>query len=481
MNGFRTWNIGLAKRKIIQILAMGRTMVVLALLSILLFVVLGIGGLAEQKLNSSPVSSMKGLAASLSSGFFTELLGMEVPHLKAKQTEDTEVFSAQNMSNFVFQLLTNVNPADPKSLVAREVPGLGTGGPILLRGASGTQTPTAPEDYRTDIPEEQKDGGIQAPDSGSGNGNASPSDSANGGKAGAANGDGNTGAAGAGNGANGSGNGNDGAAGSGSAGTGAGGDKSGSTGGKSGSGQTADNEPKAVMIYHSHPHESYNPLLNSKSDNPSSADPAKNVGLVGDLISAELEKKGVGAFHDFEDYMKTVKGYNYNYSYKYSRVTVKEALAEYNDLHYFFDIHRDSQSYGKTTATIGGVSYAQVYFIIGHGNPDWRKNEAFANRIYDRLEKSYPGLSRGIWGKTNAQGNGEYNQSLSPNSVLIEVGGIDNTKEELQRTAKVLADVIADIYFEDQKAEKANAVPVDSGTQVNAKNGTKTNEGAGHS
>ncbi|MNR15935.1 Stage II sporulation protein P (SpoIIP) [compost metagenome] len=105
---------------------------------------------------------------------------------------------------------------------------------------------------------------------------------------------------------------------------------------------------------------------------------------------------------------------------------------------------------------MNGVTYAQVYFIIGHANPNWRKNEAFASRIHSRLEKAYPGISRGIWGKTSAQGNGEYNQSFSANSVLIEVGGIDNTKEELERTSKILADMIAEVYWSDQKAKKVD-------------------------
>ncbi|MNJ73036.1 Stage II sporulation protein P (SpoIIP) [compost metagenome] len=73
------------------------------------------------------------------------------------------------------------------------------------------------------------------------------------------------------------------------------------------------------------------------------------------------------------------------------------------------------------------------------------------------MEKTYPGLSRGIWGKTASQGNGEYNQSLADNSVLIEIGGIDNSKEELARTSKVLADILAELFWESQDATKADA------------------------
>jgi len=65
-------------------------------------------------------------------------------------------------------------------------------------------------------------------------------------------------------------------------------------------------------------------------------------------------------------------------------------------------------------------------------------------------------LSRGVWGKTAANGNGEYNQSVSPGSVLIEIGGVDNTLEECYRTADALAKIIAEMYWNDEKAIKAD-------------------------
>ncbi|AWB45435.1 stage II sporulation protein P [Paenibacillus sp. CAA11] len=417
MNGFKAWNVGKLRRKSFQVLAMGRTLLILAFMSLILFIMLGLGGVAEKNFNTSPVSSMKGLASTLNSRFFVSMMGMEVPHLQEPE-ESQHTFDGKKMTNFVFQLLTNVNPQDPKSLVAREVPGLDSSLPILLRGGTSGEAPTAPEDYRPLPADTVKSG--QKGETGSSGQDKSTTDSSSPGTK--------------------------------SADPKAGEDNQGS---QSQEGAVKQKQ-KSILIYHSHPHESYNPLLGSNSANPSSAAKSKNVGMVGDFLAKELEKKGVGALHSFEDYMSSVKSYNYNYSYKYSRVTVKEALAQHEDLDYFIDIHRDSQRHKKTTITIDGVSYAQLYFIIGHGNPNWRKNEAFANSIHERIEKAYPGLSRGIWGKTSSQGNGEYNQSLSPNSVLIEIGGIDNTKEELERSSKVLADIIAEVYFKDQKAKKAS-------------------------
>ena len=84
-------------------------------------------------------------------------------------------------------------------------------------------------------------------------------------------------------------------------------------------------------------------------------------------------------------------------------------------------------------------------------NKNWKKNEAFANQLQEALDKKYPGIAKGIYGKTTANGNGEYNQSIAADSVLIEVGGVDNTLQESYRTVDALADVISDLYWKDEK------------------------------
>ncbi|MBE0339551.1 stage II sporulation protein P [Paenibacillus sp. 23TSA30-6] len=409
MKKIQTWNVGRWRRKGLEILAMGHTLVLLIMGSALLFVVLGLGGLAENRLQTSPVSSMKGFAGSVSSGFFADMLGMEVPHLAQKKQQSS--LSGEQWSPFVFQMLTGTNPQDPKSLIAREIPGMSAGTPVLLRKGSGNNKVEAPIDYQPDQGTTDAPGGPDASTNPPNNGSTT-TDLPTTPEADPAQED----------------------------------DPS----------DTAVKGAKRILIYHSHPREAYNPLLSKTSSNPNSGSKSANVSRVGDFVKKRLEKQGISTLHENKDYAKTVQNYNWNYSYKYSRETVKEALAGNKSLTYLLDIHRDSQRHGKTTATINGLSYAKVYFIIGHDNKNWRKNEAFAARIHEKLEKSYHGVSRGIWGKDGGKGNnGEYNQSLSSHSILIEIGGIDNTEEELKRTSDVLADMIGEVYWEDQKAQKA--------------------------
>ncbi|WP_379135071.1 stage II sporulation protein P [Paenibacillus sp. sgz500958] len=441
---FRLWNIGRLRAKLLDVLSLGKTMLLLAGGSLVFFILLGAGGMAGQQLNSSPIPSMKGLATSLSSGFFMEILGMEMPHLP--QGEKFSALSGEKVTSFVFQLLTSVNPHDPKSLLSREVPGLAADDPVLLRNASGGSG-DAPADYHPGTDElalddennpdnsnqvaddPQATETVQQPE-------ATPEpDSAGAGTNGAQENPGNSNA--------------------------------------------QDLAVKKILVYHSHPREAYNPLLGSDSENPSSALPSKNVMLVGRYLADRLEKRGIGTVHSQEDYATKMEDYNWNFSYKYSRQTIKAAFTQNESMNEMIDIHRDSQGHAKTTTVINGESYAQVYFILGHANTNWKKNEAFANQIHQLLETKYPGISRGIWGKAANKGNnGEYNQSLSPNSVLIEVGGIDSTAEELKRTAEILGDAIADVYWSSHEAEKANADAGQSGSDSAVQKDAKGSEGA---
>ncbi len=81
-----------------------------------------------------------------------------------------------------------------------------------------------------------------------------------------------------------------------------------------------------------------------------------------------------------------------------------------------------------------------------------KKNEAFASQIHEALEAKHSGISKGIYAKTS-QGNGEYNQSFSPNSILIEIGGPYNSLEECYRTADVLASAVAKVIMNAEKVD----------------------------
>lgn len=204
---------------------------------------------------------------------------------------------------------------------------------------------------------------------------------------------------------------------------------------------------KAVLIYHTHNRESWLPELKGVTNPDFALDQNKNITLVGERIKQKLEKRGVATLHSDKDYPASVKDFKYPSSYKYSKKTVQEAFSSHPNINYLFDIHRDSQKRSKTTKRINGKDYAQIYFVIGEKNPNWEKNLKFTKKIHDQLNAKYPGISKGIYQK-NANGNGEYNQSMNPNSTLIEIGGVENTLAESYRTADLLAEVVSNIYYD---------------------------------
>lgn len=214
------------------------------------------------------------------------------------------------------------------------------------------------------------------------------------------------------------------------------------------SGSSSQSKGGGVYIYHTHNRESWKSVAGSKSG--SSVDDAKtNITLVGQELGRILRQKGVPAITADDDVAGrlVLKNLSYTEAYSESRKTIQKAQRLDPDLSYFFDIHRDADvPYSQTTATIKGKKYARILFVIGTGNPRSEDNTAFAEELNRLLEKKYPGLSRGVLVKSAHHGNGEYNQSLSPNSLLLEFGGVNNTLEENKRTAAAFADVFAHYY-----------------------------------
>ncbi|HEY0827567.1 MAG TPA: stage II sporulation protein P, partial [Bacilli bacterium] len=107
-----------------------RIFAMLSVVTFFFFVLLGLAGLIQSKIPASPGFSMKGFASSLSTEFFLDMMGMELPYIN--KGERPSSFSQKNVSWFVFKFLTDVNPHDPKSLMAREVPGMNKEQMIVL-------------------------------------------------------------------------------------------------------------------------------------------------------------------------------------------------------------------------------------------------------------------------------------------------------------------------------------------------------------
>jgi stage II sporulation protein P len=377
--------------------AIGKTFFILSMASALFFILLSLGSyLQARNVTTSPVSSMKGLAASVSNLFFIDMLGMEVPHLNRDHQKFT--FSQHNIAHFAFRFLTDINPSDPKSLMASEVPGMEVNKTTVLR-TSRASNPSEPIDLEPAPGVLQTDSGtVPSP-------SATPIPTPSVQPAPAAQ-----------------------------------------------PPRSAGNN--IAFIYQTHSNESFLPELKGVTNPDEAYSDKTNIIQVGKRLAQNLEKDGIGAVHSTAVYPSTVKDFKYPYSYKYSLKTLQEASVAHPDLNYYFDIHRDSSVRSRTTVTIGNKDYAQVYFIIGGKNPNWKKNEEFANQIHQILEVKHPGISKGIHAKTENEGNGLYNQNFSPHNILIEIGGPYNSLEECYQTTDWLAEAISEVIL---NAKKVNA------------------------
>lgn len=161
--------------------------------------------------------------------------------------------------------------------------------------------------------------------------------------------------------------------------------------------------------------------------------------------------KGVGTKVETVDIVQLLnfRKLDYTSSYNVSRELVQLSQNENKDLEYFIDIHRDSLRKENTTIEINRTKYANLLFVVGTGHAEFEKNLQFANNLHTLLENRYPSLSKDILQKSSSQGNGIYNQDFSPNSLIIEIGGVDNTVEELHRSTEALAEVLSDYYWEE--------------------------------
>lgn len=141
-------------------------------------------------------------------------------------------------------------------------------------------------------------------------------------------------------------------------------------------------------------------------------------------------------------------GWNYAGSYQASRTFLEEAKKNYPTLKYFIDVHRDSLPKERTTVTIENKNYATILFLIGLENPDYAKNLEFTEKINTKLNEKYPNLSKGIYKKQGKGVNGVYNQDFSPYTILVEMGGPDNTIDEVLNTSLAFSDCFLEVIDE---------------------------------
>ncbi|MDF2616846.1 MAG: spoIIP [Sedimentibacter sp.] len=208
------------------------------------------------------------------------------------------------------------------------------------------------------------------------------------------------------------------------------------------------NENLNLIIYHTHGTESYHP---DEGNNFRSLDESKNVTGIGNIVAANLEGNGINLTHlqEYNDYP------DYNSSYANSSYAVSQILSN-SKKNVLIDIHRDGAeensqyeavlSQVKTTY-INDRAAATCTLVVGDKNGNYEQIKQTADKLYAIADEMYPGLFRKIIVRPGAY----FNQYLSDQSMLIEIGSSLNTLDEAQYSADLVSQVLLEYIDEINK------------------------------
>lgn len=194
------------------------------------------------------------------------------------------------------------------------------------------------------------------------------------------------------------------------------------------------NDKPIVYIYNSHDTEKYSsPFTSDYTITP-------DVKLASYILKDYLNDNGIAAYVEKNKITPYLNKHNLSYTgcYTASRYYAKNAMKD-NDFKILIDLHRDSVKHKYTLYKKDNKKYAKVMFVMSTKHDNYKKNFEFANALIKIIDEDYKGLSRGIYKRTDFH----FNQDLSNKAILIELGGVDNTLEEINNTLLVLAEVIS--------------------------------------
>ncbi len=202
-----------------------------------------------------------------------------------------------------------------------------------------------------------------------------------------------------------------------------------------------ENQDPLIYIYNTHQTEEYTPsTFVEYSVMPT-------VQMNNYILEEKFEQNGYSTIVEEQNIKTVLNEHKWNYagSYNASRIFLEQAKKNYPTLKYFIDVHRDSLKKEATTIELNNKSYAKILFIVGLENPNYEQNLSFTEKINNQLNEKYPGLSKGIYKKEGPGVNGVYNQDFSPHTILVEMGGPENTVDEVLNTSLAFSDCFLEV------------------------------------
>lgn len=169
-----------------------------------------------------------------------------------------------------------------------------------------------------------------------------------------------------------------------------------------------------------------------------------NVIEMSKLLNEKLRENNINSIFEDTNYKEYIKindliGVN---NYIMIRPIIEEKIDE--EMKLVIDLHRDSINKKDSIININGKEYAKVLFVVDNYYKDYLIKYDLANKYNNYLNSKYKGISRGVYVK-NGKG---FNQDLSKNMILLELGGYQNSKEELINTIDVIVQMIKEFIYD---------------------------------
>lgn len=204
-----------------------------------------------------------------------------------------------------------------------------------------------------------------------------------------------------------------------------------------------DGSKPKILIYHTHSQEAFK---DSKA-----GDKKTSIVGMGDILTKELnDTYRIPTMHHEGVYDLIGGKMDRSRAYQLAEVKVRKILKKYPSIEVVIDLHRDGVGNNTHLVTsIDGKKTGQIMFFNGLSrtkkngdiaylkNPYIQDNLAFSMQMQLAATKKYPGFARRIYLKSY-----RYNMHLMPKYLLIEAGAQTNTVKEMQRSMKVLADLL---------------------------------------
>ena len=174
------------------------------------------------------------------------------------------------------------------------------------------------------------------------------------------------------------------------------------------------------------------------------------VKTVSNIMKDELLKLDINSVVETKSVQKEVnkRGLDYPGTYTVSLEYLKARRGKIPSLKYFFDMHRDSVVGDAARVSISNKKYATVMFLVGTKNQYYKRNLKGIRVMEKYLNKHYEGLLR----STYYQPNSTFYQDYDSNMFLVELGGPDNTLEEIYNSTVALSKAIK--YYVEVDNEK---------------------------